>query len=255
YGDDFSAEEIALWFEGEKEGFSSLWAHDRSRYVYLYHALNHAHGFRYLPRKTFRHALSLGGAYGDELLPLLPSVSRTTILETSDVYATNEIQGVPVSYVKPRSSGEMPFPDHTFDLATCFGCLHHIPNVSKVVGELFRCLEPGGVAIIREPIVSMGDWRHARTGLTKMERGIPLGIFRKILLEAKFTIQKETLCVFPLTSRLTFLFGPYVWNSPMAVFLDRLMAQAFAWNSSYHPSSLIQKLVPTAATYVLEKRR
>lgn len=253
YGDDFSQDEIAMWFEGEREGYADIWAKDRSRYRYEFHALNRARAFRYLPKKRFSHVLSIGGAYGDELLPILGAVSRVTILEPSEVFPSDELNGVPVEYVKPSPSGLMPFPDSTFDLITCFGCLHHIPNVTKVVGELFRCLVPGGFAFIREPIVSMGDWRQQRRGLTKQERGIPLGIFRTILRNAGFAVRRESLCVFPLVPRLRFLFGEHVYNSPVAVILDDILSRCFGWNDTYHPTRFVEKLRPSAAMYVIEK--
>lgn len=253
FGDDFPPDEIERWFDGEKEGFAALWIGNGADYQYEYHALNHAHGFRYLPPRSFAHALSIGGAYGHELLPVLSSISRVTILEPSDLYESGELQGVPIRYVKPTPLGDMPFGDATFDLATCFGCLHHIPNVTRVMRELYRCLMPGGFALIREPIVSMGDWRRPRPGLTKMERGIPLRLFRSILADAGFAIQRESLCVFPLVPKLTFLFGRYVWNSRSAVALDRALARAFSWNVRYHPSRLWEKLLPTAVQYVLKR--
>ncbi|MDR4484990.1 MAG: class I SAM-dependent methyltransferase [Nitrospirales bacterium] len=253
YGDDFSPEEVVLWVKEEREGYAELGAKDRSHYQYKYHALNHAHAFRYVREESFSHVLSIGGAYGDELLPILPSVSRVTILEPSDAFVSKELEGVPVSYVKPNSSNDLPFADQTFDLVTCFGCLHHIPNVSKVVGEIFRCLVPGGLAFVREPTISMGDWRHQRRGLTRLERGIPLQIFRKILHDAGFIIRNENLCVFPIIPRLTFMFGKDAYNSRKAVELDRVLSRLFSWNSTYHPSSFIGKLQPMAAAFVLAR--
>jgi SAM-dependent methyltransferase len=253
YGDDFSPDEIAMWFEGEREGYAEIWAKDRIRYRYEFHALNRARAFRYLPNKRLSHVLSIGGAYGDELLPIIGRVSRVTILEPSEAFPSTELNGVPIEYVKPSPSGSMPFPDRTFDLVTCFGCLHHIPNVTKVVGELFRCLVPGGIAFIREPIVSMGDWRQERRGLTKQERGIPLGIFRRILRDAGFIVRREHLCVFPLIPRLRFLFGEHVYNSSIAVLLDDVLSRCFRWNDTYHPTRFIEKLRPSTAMYVIEK--
>lgn len=198
YGDDFSPEEIEQWFKDEEEAYANLGAKDRPENYYGAHALNHAHSFRYLLPRRFPSVLSLGGATGEELRPLLSRMEKITILEPSQAFPVKAIAGVPVEYVKPRSSGIMPFRDESFDLATCFGCLHHVPNVSTVVRELFRCLRPSGIALIREPIVSMGDWRRERAGLTKRERGLPLPIFRAIVRSAGFTIVKETRCIFRL---------------------------------------------------------
>ena len=254
YGDDFSPEEIERWFNDEEDGYADLGAKDRATYRYEFLALNNAHGFRHLPPRDFGHVLSVGGAYGEELRSLLPKIGNITILDPSTAFLIKEIGGVPVEYVKPRPSGIMPFADETFDLATCFGCLHHVPNVSTVVRELFRCIQPSGIVLIREPIVSMGDWRQPRVGLTKRERGLPLSIFRDIVRSAGFAILKETKCIFPLTFRLRFLFGGPVYNSATAVWLDEMLSRSFAWNDHrYHCVRPFQKLRPTAVFFVLQK--
>jgi ubiquinone/menaquinone biosynthesis C-methylase UbiE len=38
----------------------------------------------------------------------------------------------------------IPFPDTTFDGVHSFGVLHHIPDVHKVLNEIYRVLKPGG---------------------------------------------------------------------------------------------------------------
>jgi SAM-dependent methyltransferase len=253
YGNDLSAEGIGRWFEAETDGYADLWGKDRTTYRYEYHALNHLHGYRHLPKRQFDNVLSVGGAYGDELLPILPTTKCVTILEPASKFAARELHGVPVTYVTPNPLGDMPFDSDRFDLTTCYGCLHHVPNVSFVLAELHRCLAPGGWALIRDPVVSMGDWRNARDGLTKNERGIPLDLFRQMITGAGFDIVAENLCVFPLTTRLRFLFDDLVFNSKTATRLDMALSRAFAFNVSYHPTGFLQRLQPTAVAYVLRK--
>lgn len=253
YGDDFSEDAIRAWFEDEKEGFADLGARNQAAYRYEYHGLNRLHGFHYLPPKTYRHTLSVGGAYGEELKPFLSNIMAITILEPSGAFTTESLDGVPVKYARPHPSGNMPFEGETFDLATCFGCLHHIPNVGAVLRELHRCIKPGGFALVREPIISMGDWRRPRKGLTKRERGIPLLVFRALIAKAGFIIEKETLCGFPLIARIGGMLGVHYYNSDLTVRIDRFLAQSFIWNYRYHPVTFIQKFMPTVAAYVLKK--
>ncbi len=253
YGDDFSEDAIQAWFADEREGFADLGAKNQMSYCYEYHGLNLLHGFRYLPLKTYGHTLSVGGAYGEELRPFLRNIRAITNLEPSGAFATESLDGVPVGYAMPHPSGIMPFNDESFDLATCFGCLHHIPNVGVVLRELYRCIKAGGFALIREPIISMGDWRRPRRGLTKRERGIPLPVFRTLITDAGFGIEKETLCGFPLTSRVGRMLGACCYNSYIAVRIDQFLSRIFVWNYRYHPVNFIQKFTPTVAAYVLKK--
>jgi SAM-dependent methyltransferase len=253
YGDDFSLAEIQAWFNDEQEAYANLGAKERAAYRYGYHALNTGHGFRHLPERTFKRVLSYGGAYGDELLPIISRIEEVVISDPSHALAVREVQGVPVTYCKPQVDGTIPFPDGAFDLFTCLGVLHHIPNVSAVVTELYRCLAPGSYGLLREPVISMGDWRKPRRGLTMRERGIPLTILRDILRTAGFITVRETLCMFPVTYRFKWFLSEPVFNYPAVVKWDRLVSRMFAWNLRYHARSFLEKIRPAAAYYVLRK--
>lgn len=253
YGDDFPAPEIEAWFRDEEKGYYNLGAKDRDRYVYAYHALNWIHGYSALPNVKFRHILGMGSAYGDELWPVARKASMITILEPSDGFEVQAIEGVSVQYVKPSPSGCMPFRDSTFDLITCLGVLHHVPNVGTVIREIYRCLSLGGYALVREPTVSMGDWRKPRKGLTKRERGIPLQILRGMIRGAGFEIRRERKCMFPITSRLRYLMRTPVFNSMICTFADLLVCGLPIWPRSYHPKNALAKLRPNSIFFVLRK--
>ncbi len=144
YGDDFNQEQIDEWFRDELDGYTDLSDTPRSRYEYGYHQLNVRHGFKYLGNTNFQHALGFGSAYGEEFEPIIGNLERLTIVEPSDQFASESLYGHPVKYVKPISSGELPFEDESFDLILCLGTLHHIANVTFVVSELNRVLRGGG---------------------------------------------------------------------------------------------------------------
>jgi len=253
YGDDFSPEQIAQWFEDEREGYADLGARNRGSYRYGYHALNQFHGFRYLPAQLSGKVLSLGGAYGDELIPIARRFDEIVIAEPSRALLVKDVQGVPVRYIEPRPDGTLPFPDEAFGLVTCLGVLHHIPNVTAVVQELGRVLKRGGYALVREPVFSMGDWRRPRKDLTKRERGIPAHILRAIFAGASLEIVHETPCEFRPVNRLSGLIGRSVYGSPMLTLVDAALSRAFAWNRRYHTVSRLQKLQPAARYFVLRK--
>lgn len=254
YGDDFSPEEIAQWFEDEREAYADLGARDRASYHYGYHALNQFHGFRHLPAQLGGKVLSLGGAYGDELLPIARQFDEIVIAEPSQALQVHDVRGVPVRYIEPRPDGTIPFPDATFGLVTCLGVLHHIPNVSAVVRELGRVLRRGGYALVREPVFSMGDWRRPRKDLTKRERGIPAQILRGIFSGAGLTIVREAPCEFRPVNRLSGFIGRSVYGSRTLTIVDAALSRAFAWNRRYHTVSAFQKIQPAARYFVLRKR-
>jgi SAM-dependent methyltransferase len=254
YGNDFSQDQIDAWFADEAEGYFNLTqAGGGGKYAYGYHALNRRHGYSGLPKRHFGHVLGIGSAYGDELQPVLAHSDQVSILEPSDGFKSTVLNGVPVSYVKPTASGDMPFDSNSLDLITCLGVLHHIPNVSKIVDEFYRVLKPGGYALVREPIISMGDWRRPRTGLTKRERGIPLPVLRDFVEQSGFKVVRERKCMFSLTSRLKYVVSGSVFNNAAVVALDALLSVLPVWPKKYHARNALQKLRPTAVFYVLQK--
>lgn len=254
YGNDFSQDRIDAWFADEADGYYNLTqSSDTAKYVYGYHALNKTHGFSALPKRQFGHVLGVGSAYGDELEPLFACSDRISILEPSDGFKSTVLNGVPVNYFKPVASGDIPFDSNSLDLITCLGVLHHIPNVSKVVNEFYRVLRPGGYALVREPIISMGDWRKPRAGLTRRERGIPLQLIREFVELAGFKVVRERKCMFSLTSRLRYLTAGPVYNNGAIVALDAVLSALPIWPRIYHARNALQKLRPTSAYFVLEK--
>jgi SAM-dependent methyltransferase len=263
YGDDLSPEGILQWFTDEQEAYAQLanednpdiQNQDRDEYEYGYHALNQLLGYSHLPKgKKYNHVLSLGGAFGDELLPLQGRMNEITIVEPSEAFGQGGYLGrAPITYLKPRPDAKIELPEASVDLITCFGTLHHIPNVSAVMAEMARVLVPGGHALIREPIVSMGDWRKPRNGLTRHERGIPLKVFRKMIADSGLTVQKETLCGFPLTFRLRDWCRVPIFSRRDVVRWDVLLCRLTRWNYRYHSNNALLKLRPTLAFYVLQK--
>lgn len=251
YGDDFSLEEIEKWYEDEKEGYSSLIDLDNNT-NYSHHALNELFGFKYLKNKNNMSVLGLGSAQGEEFIPILDKITSIKIIEPSDKLTDNTLlKGIDYEYVKPQVEGTLSFNDNSFDLITCFGVLHHIPNVSYVITELYRCLKPGGILLIREPISSMGDWRFARLGVTKRERGLPLSLTDSILEKAGFSVLNRVLCIFPVLLRLFNKFSPY--NNIVVTYIDAILCKLFSWNIKYHRPRFIDKLSPGAIYYVVKK--
>ena len=253
-GDDFSPEEIQAWFAAEIEGYAEIVKARPGTYQYVWNALNRREGYRHLPAgRRFSHALGLGSFTGDEFLPVIDRIDRLTLLEPSDFPVCDAIGGVPATYVKPRMDGVMPFAADTFDLATCFGTLHHIPNVSQVLRELYRVMKPGGFALIREPAISMGDWTRPRPGLTRNERGLPFAWLTRTSREIGFQIRRSTACVFPAIGLIAHKLGGNAWHSPAWTAFDALVCRLTAWNLRYWRGAWYRKLAPSCLFFILQK--
>jgi ubiquinone/menaquinone biosynthesis C-methylase UbiE len=253
YGDDFDQDALEAWYADEEDGYANLGSDDRATYKYGYHALNWRHGFRHLGARTFSSVLGIGSAYGDELLPIVDRISKLTILDPADAFSRDQVYGTPCSYVKPTADGLLSFDDESFELIVCLGVLHHIANVSLVLKEMHRCLAKGGILLLREPIVSLGDWSKPRQGLTKRERGIPLSLFGNMIDTVGFSTQYQSLCVFPLIPRLWNRIGAAAYNNRAATYLDAICCRLLKWNIRYHPKHFLHKFRPSSVFFVLTK--
>jgi len=256
-GDDYDQEQINKWFEDEKEGYANLGSGSNKDYKYEYHNINKYNGFRFIKGDSkFENVLGIGAAYGYEFEPVANRIINLHILEPSDQLVSDKIFGLKPTYKKPSISGDIDYPSSYFDLITCFGTLHHIPNVTHVMRELHRILKPGGVILIREPINSMGDWNNKRNGLTKRERGIPVEIFDKIIRELNFNVISKKYC-FCMTFFIQRLIGRFLKSSVHTygfyVKLDSILSSVLSFRIKYHPVSMIERIAPSNVFYVLKK--
>jgi SAM-dependent methyltransferase len=254
YGNDFDSDRIANWYAEEAEAYAALGAGKRENYAYAYHGLNRHHGFRHLPKARFRHVLGLGSAYGDELEPIVASVDRITIVDPSAAFAAEHRKDMPITYVQPHVDGHLALADASVDLAVSFGALHHIPNVGFVLREIGRVLATGGWLLLREPVVSMGDWRQPRPGLTRHERGIPLPLLRDMLNQAGLQLRHEALVeVSPCTRVLMRLGIERPFDHDWAVRLDAALGRLLGRNLRYHATGFLDRLRPSSAFVVARK--
>jgi SAM-dependent methyltransferase len=176
-----------------------------------------------------------------------------TILDPSKAFSGMWVGDTPVTRVRPDPCGILPMGDGSFDLITCFGVLHHIPNVSFVLRELWRVLDRDGIMLLREPTVSMGDWRKTRGNLTKHERGLHLPLLREAIGRAGFGVAREAPVMFPAWRRACQRVGVEPFSVAWATRVDQALCRLFAWQRSYHPTSVAQKLRPSSAYFVLRR--
>lgn len=252
YGDKFTQDEIDKWYSDEKEAYADLAGVPKT---YPYHALNKLYGFNKIDKIKFTSALGFGSSFGNEFDLIIDKIDDLTIIEPSDKQISAKIGHLIPKYVKPTSSGKLPFSDNQFDLITCFGVLHHIPNVSYVVSELIRVLKPDGILLIREPITSMGDWRYKRLGLTARERGISTNVFERIF--AKYPVNVKRDYCMTMTPFLQRKFGNFFTNSILSyqgyLILDKYLSRVMKLNCHYHPTNIFQRIAPQCVFYRIEK--
>lgn len=55
-----------------------------------------------------------------------------------------------------------PVPDDSVDRVVCFDALHHVPNKSRVLAEMFRVLRSGGIVVFAEPGPGHADADESR---------------------------------------------------------------------------------------------
>ncbi len=257
YGDDFSLEQIKQWYDQEAEGYADLGSKNKNSYAYGYHMMNQIHGFNKIKNLNFENVLGFGSAWGYEFEPISKKIGNLTIIEPSDNLINNRINDLTPTYVKPNIDGSLAFNDNSFDLITCFGTLHHIPNVSYVISELIRVLKPDGYLLLREPIISMNDWRKPRKGLTKNERGIPVSFFENIFDKHSVEIVSKEYC-FTATSILQrfagFLFNKPIYSYKSYVLFDKFISGLLRKNVKYHATKKLDRIAPQSIFYVIKKR-
>jgi hypothetical protein len=122
-------------------------------------------------------------------------------------------------------------------------------GLCKLKEGTFRSIEQ----TLREPIVSMGDRRKPRQGLTKRERGIPLGTLNGMLGQVGFEIMRHRLCMSPIVSKAAARFGVHAFSSPFVTVIDSLVSRCPAKQVTYHRSKLKEKIAPTSVFAVLRK--
>lgn len=257
FGDDFSPNQIEDWYQSEIEGYANLGSKNIQNYTYWYHELNKLYGFKKLPKLSFNNVLGFGSAWGVEFEPIISRIENLTIIEPSDNLKSLSIGNIKPKYVKPNPDGRIEFESNSFDLITCFGTLHHIPNVSFSLSEIVRVLKPGGFLLLREPIVSMGDWNYKRIGLTKNERGIPVSFFESKFKNLPINIISRKP-YFVLTSFFSIktqrFFKNPLFSYKFYLYFDMVLSFLFKSNIKYHALTKKDRIAPTSVFYVVQKK-
>jgi ubiquinone/menaquinone biosynthesis C-methylase UbiE len=202
-------------------------------------------------RESLGKTLGLGSGNGEEFRPVRKFIEHLYIVESAEGYFKNDAT---TSYAKAQADGTLVFADEFFDTSVNIAVLHHIPNLSHVLRELYRVLKPGGICLVKEPSTTLGPWHVPRkAGLAPCERGFPRDLLEKIVRQTGFEIIRRTYFEFPPLRHVRDRGGIDTYNSAFWTKLDRLCCTLTNWNYRYHRTSFFQKLAPSYVFLVLRK--
>jgi SAM-dependent methyltransferase len=252
WGDDFGLEEIREWYRLEENACFDIYDQGRRRMPNNDY-LHWHHGYRWAlnGKNTLGKVLGLGSGNGEEFRPVRKWIEHLYVVESAAGYFHNDAT---TTYVKAQVDGTLDFAGEFFDTAVNIAVLHHIPNVSHVLRELFRVLKPGGICLVKEPITTLGDWHPPRKkGLAPCERGFPRMLFAEMIQKAGFDVIRQSYFEFPPLRHVRDRGGIDTYNSKFWTGLDQLCCRLTGWNYRYHRKGWFQKLAPSYAFLILQK--
>jgi len=260
-GDDFTEEEIELWYKEEEEAYCEL--SEEKNEKYLYENINNFYGLDKIIKKLKENnsidILCFGGAWGGEIQSILKILNKynienyeITIVDSSTKMLEIVKEKFDAKIVKANINGSIHIESNIFDIITCFGVLHHIPNVNYVFSELVRVLKREGIIFLREPISSMGNWNSQRVGTTINERGLGNEYINKLCVNNNIQILKKNYLLFSPFLLLVKKIKVDIDNK-VIIFLDFLLSKMFSWNIKYHRKLLFDKFAPGSIFLILQK--
>lgn len=257
-GNDYNLEEIKNWYD-EEEKYHNQFTSGRNSaddYWIIYEVFNRKYAIDKFTKLTSEsNVLSFGCAEGSDTAKLLKDYNFNLYgIEASDELIKAFENYFPKAKVrKAEIDGTINYPDNFFDYIFCFGVLHHIPNVSKILSEFKRVLKPGGVMILREPVCWMYSGENRPKDLSPNERGIPVSFFKNEFEKLDFdVIEIQKSFYKPLMSLLRRV--NILSQFPNAVyFLDRIMCKLPS-TDSYYVKNFIDRFSPSSAYYIVKKK-
>lgn len=260
-GDDFNIEQLQRWFVEEQEAFYEGDAGNSEEdpwYTYMRY-VNDVLGFSAIEKRVdpIRNMLVLGPGSGKEMEQF---AAKNPECQLHFLEASNNFQQilrerfVNSNIVLPQYSGDIALADNSQDAVCAFSVLHHIPNVSKVIAEIGRVTQAGGLLMIREPCSSMGDWRGPRSA-TPNERGISRKLIIKFAEQAGFVIEHKPTAIIlePFNKVLKKTVG-FWWISFRALYImDRVASGLLSLNDCYWRDTFWRKCGPSSYFYLFKK--
>ena len=119
-----------------------------------------------LPALAGLKTLDVGGGTGKLAVQMTSAGAEAWLLDSSPSMLKRAQRLLPAGRALLGDAGNMPFPDHTFDIITVVDALHHMRQQSSILTECLRILSPGGTLWLLE---FTPESRYVR-GLAALER-------------------------------------------------------------------------------------
>lgn len=141
-----AARDTHAYYDDENLNYADYWT-DRG----YEHAAEVMAIRRLLTGHTFEHAVDVGGGYGRLSIVLCAYASRVTLVDSSqqqlDLARTFLAEYPQVSAARMEAA-DLQFDDASADLVMMVRVLHHLPEPTAELHEVYRILRPGGHAVV-----------------------------------------------------------------------------------------------------------
>lgn len=258
-GNDYSKKDIEKWYQEEEEYHNQFKGGRSKEYWIIYETFNNKYAFdKFINFNPEVKVLSFGCAEGNDLEKNYKKYKfKLYGLEASEELIKAFRKKFPYAEIKKSNiNGDIDYNDNTFDYAIVLGVLHHIPNVSFVLSELYRVLKKGGRIVIREPISSMRPKFKYRKNdnISPNERGIPINFIKNEIEKLGFNILAISKAYYaPLMEAIKIC--PFLQNCPVLIYYIDKLCCSLPFPIKYYRENIFSKCAPGSAYYIAEKLR
>ena len=256
-GNYCSKEEICRWYLEEEKYHNQFKGGLSKEYWVIYETFNYEYAFkRFANFKKENKVLSFGCAEGNDLKKNYEKYNFKLFgIEASDELIKTFKKNFPQATIKKANIyGNINFKDNFFDYIIILGVLHHIPNVSFVLNELYRVLKIGGRIIIREPISSMRPKNKISENdlISPNERGIPIGFMKNELEKLDLKILSISKAYYAPLIRFKEILK-FFQKMPFFVYCTDKLCCSLPFPNKYYRENIFLKCAPGSAYYITEK--
>lgn len=258
-GNNYSKEKIEKWYREEEIYHNQFKGGRGEKYWIIDETFNEKYTFnKFINLSSESKVLSFGCAEGNDL----EKIYKKNKFKLYGIEASAELikafnKKFPEAEIKKSNIyGNIDYNDNFFDYVMVLGVLHHIPNMSFVLSELYRVLKRGGKIIIREPISSMkpkNKWGK-NDKISPNERGIPVNFMKSEMEKLGFRILSVSKAYWAPLMRVIKIY-PFLQNYPVLIYYIDKLCCSIPIPIKYYRENIFSKCAPGAAYYIAEKLR